>query len=278
VLIVGSVEFVLSLVGVAAGVIAIVIGVVGIGTGLAGSKNQIDTVKGVNAQIQETLAELRGEVETHYIGKFPDFMPNIVSVIESATKELTMFCDLPAYGVVSNPTSYIKYRNAIQDKVQDEAVEVRILHLDAPARRALLDAQFGDSWQSNTNVRSFLQRRGRDAKAVTKGEFLDLIETEQRNALEGLKLAPIGRGSETTETHAIMPMYFWIADSRRAVLVLTQFDRTAHEVAFLTTSENLIKAMCGIFNRYLAAARHEAAEHATGGSATGDGEVVEQRE
>jgi hypothetical protein len=297
VLIAGTVEFVLSLVGVAAGLVAVAIGVVGIWTGLIGSRAQITTVEGVNAELKKILSELQGELETHYIGKFPDFMPNIVDVIQGATKELTIFCDLPAYGVVSNPLWHIKYREALQLKLEDQAVKVRILHLDRPARRALLQAQFGDIWHSNPKVKAFLERYDRDVRVVTKEEFMDLVEGEQRKALDAYRIVRTRRDVTTTETNAIMPMYFWIADRHQAVFALTQFERGAHEVAFRTTSENLTKAMGGIYKRYLAEAQRASGLAASGaelvadgpaagdrqtvvaaGSAAGGGETVEQRE
>lgn len=289
-LIAGTVEFVLSIVGVAAGVVAILVGFVGIRSGLAGSKKQLETVNSVNEEIQKILAELRGELQTRYIGRFPDFIPSIVNVIRGATRELTIFCDLPAYGVVSNPPWYVQYRDAIQDKMQDHAVKVRILHLDAPARRAALEAQFGELWRSNMKAKAFLERFGEDVQSIAKDTFLDLIESEQSKALEAFQMVSAGRDIKVTEIHAIMPMYFWIADRNRAVFALTQFDRAAHEVAFLTTSENLIKAMGGIYKRYLAEAqdagkpahpgvsRRPAAELLAAGSAAGDGEAVKQRE
>lgn len=265
----------LSVLGVILGTVAIVVGLVGIvialmlgGDQIASmqrvheeqmdavtkvGQSQLNELEHVHAGLETTLDKVRGDVATHYIGQFPDIVEDIVRVIESADRQLTIFCDLPAYGVVSNPEWFAKYTEAIRDRVRDDRVDVCMVHLDKTARRAGLERQFYESWETickNPNVEGFIESRGRTIASLDKEGFIGLVEREQVDALNAFKQAAGTREMKAAETGAIMPMYFWIANGKRAVFALTQWERNAREVGFWTRSENLIKAMQGIYDRY----------------------------
>lgn len=246
----------LEALGFSLGLLALLVSIVAIPIALREGRKQIRALNGVRRRLEAAVGNLRGEVETHYIGKFPDFMPDIIDVLRGAEKDVTIFCDLPAYGVVSNPRCFQKYMRAIEERAED--VPVRMLHLNAQGREVNLRIQAGDEWSIDGSGVAFAQSAGATPD-IDRGEFLNLVEREQVKALARFKDADV----VTNETDLLMPLYFWIADQKRAVFALTQFDPEAHEAGFVTASPNLIAAMRGIFERYQAAGGASSAKSPT---------------
>jgi hypothetical protein len=65
-----SIDFWLALVGVVLGVIAIAIA-------LHEGNRQINKMEAVRGELDRAVVDVKGEVATHYIGNYPDFMPEI---------------------------------------------------------------------------------------------------------------------------------------------------------------------------------------------------------
>lgn len=261
----------LLLLGVSIGVIGFVIGVIGLlisaiaipyGAYLGGKQlKQLDMVRegldggivGLDAgigRLQEGIVELRGEIQTHHIGSFPKFLPEIVEILDRAERKITIFCDLPAYGVVSARERFPEYAELIERKASSKDFEVRLLHLDHTRRIESLESQFRGSWAElckEPSVSDFVQKSAEPLNGDDpKRSFLELVETRQEETLASFERA----GVKAVPTGLIMPLYFWIADRKSAVFALTEFSPRAHEVGFRTGSTNLIEAMTGIYNRY----------------------------
>lgn len=261
--------------GLTVGIVAIVVGFVGIVIAIWLARDQSEDLKQVHreqlAKVEEvgemelqmvrrvrndlnsTLGQLQGEIATRYVGRFPDFLGEIIDVIGKAEKELTIFCDLPAYGVVSTPKNFNRYMEAIEAKLRDDEIELHMVHLGKTARRAGLDIQFGSDWSETKKqkpVIAFVKACRRKIDSITQDQFFDLVELEQEKALERFIHAARGKRLDATQTEAIMPLYYWIADRKAAVFALSQFRRGIHEAGFRTRSENLIDAMLGIRERY----------------------------
>lgn len=231
------------------GILGLVVGVVAIPYGAHKGHQQIKQMREMRKGLEVAITDLKGEVETHYIDNFPDFIPQIVDLLGEATEEITIFCDMPAYGVVSDPHGFRQYARAIEDKAE-EGVVVRMLHLDGPGRGATRKIEFRDPWEKlsqEERVATFLDKsKVKLDGGDPKNGFLTLIETRQVNALKTFKEA----GVDADQTDLIMPLYFWIIDGKKAVFALTEFSEEAHEAGFWTRSEKLIGAMEGIFERY----------------------------
>lgn len=239
------------------GILGLLVGVVAIPYGAHKGRQQIRQMGEMRKGLELAITDLKGEVETHYLGDFPDFIPQIVEILGEATEEVKVFCDMPAYGVVSDPRGFRRYTRTIEDRTE-EGVVVRMLHLDGPGQAATREIEFSDPWEKlskEERVINFLDKsRVKLDGGDPKNDFLALVEKRQANALKSFEEA----GVDADQTDLIMPLYFWIVDGRKAVFALTEFSENAHEAGFWTRSEKLIRAMEGIFERYYDSRTEEA--------------------
>ena len=233
--------------------IAVAFGVVGVIVAVVEGRMHIKHLGQVRNELDNSLSELREEVETHYLGRFPELLGDIVELLKDAEESITIFCDLPAYGLVSAPQDFSGYLQAIESKAREPGCRVRMLHLSDGGRRASLEIQFFDWTTSlrNPNVARFGGQRW-GASDSDHESFIQLVRQEQVRVLKELDSA----GAVTLDTDQLMPLYFWIVDGKKAVFALTEFDADAHEVGFQTSSTRMIKALEGIFIRY-EHSRHE---------------------
>jgi hypothetical protein len=233
--------------------IAVIFGVLGVVVAIIEARRHIKHLEQVRTELDKSLSDLRGEVETHYIGRFPEFLGDIVALLNTATESITIFCDLPAYGVVSSPGAFQRYTQAIEALAANSEFEARMLHLNGKGRRASLAIQFVDWGTSlrNPNVAAF-RNHNWGASPSDHEAFIHLVEEEQERVLAEFESA----GVDALDTDQLMPLYFWIVDGKKAVFALTEFDADAHEVGFQTSSTRMIKALEGIFIRY-ERSRHE---------------------
>jgi hypothetical protein len=231
------------------GILGLLVGVFAIPYGAFKGGQQIRQMKEMRTDLEDAITDLKGEVETHYIGNFPEFIPKIVKILAEATETIMIFCDMPAYGVVSDPDGFQQYSKAIQDRAEDD-VSVRMLHLNGPGRAATRQIEFNDPWEKLSNEERVAAFRAKSKETSDgsdpKDAFLSLIEECQVETLGSFEEA----GVQADETDQIMPLYFWIVDREKAVFALTEFSEEAHEPGFWTRSEKMIRAMEGIFERY----------------------------
>jgi hypothetical protein len=239
------------------GVFGLLVGLLAIPGSIKGAQ-AIKEMREMREDLKSAITDLKGEVETHYIDNFPVFIPKIVQILGEAKKTITIFCDMPAYGVVSDPRGFRRYARVIQDKAEEKDIVVRMLHLNAPGRAATREIEFKDPWEKlgeEERVAAFIGKsRKKLDGADPKNDFLALIEERQVEALKSFKEA----GVDADETDLIMPLYFWIVDGEKAVFALTEFSEEAHEPGFRTRSEKMIGAMEGIFERYYGSRTEEA--------------------
>lgn len=196
-----------------------------------------DTI-GKLLELEEALRSdtrrLEHQLSTRQLGPAPDFIAQIVEMVSGARRRVTICCDFPAYGAVTDRDEYTRYLNALQNLKGD--VEVELLHLDENARRGI--------------ARDFYISDG--SKAVTKrfadeAEFQRLVAKENEQALEEQF-----QGANTFETSFIMPLFFWIVDDD-AVFSLRRLTKTGEddvEVGFKTRDPTLVSSLRDIFTRY----------------------------
>jgi hypothetical protein len=236
-----------------------------IGSKLEDSTHRVDQIHDELAGSTERLEE---QLSTRRIGRFPTFLPTIVKLLESAKHSVVVFCDTPAYGVLSEPDSFKNYARAIAD----QGDRVGLLCLDRHWRRRLAEDQIDkgasdwESWRSDhrDQIRAYLSSRGKPATCDTiqRDEFIRIL-------LEGAQhvLDDAFSSAEKFETPLVMPLYFWIVDGERAVFALAPLLQPDElEVGFRTDDRHLIKALEGIFKRYRSLDQTQEAESRAGSS------------
>lgn len=264
---------------------------------LTGAADQLSTVRrgvqDVTSALDAsatTLSAVEQGLSTRSLGSFPDYVPDIVTVIREAQVSIVVFADLPAYAVFSTPAYWHEYRELLHDRRlkstrPDAAFTVRIRCLSASQRRINHAGQFPPSlW--NTADEPLRQRMMAPPASVgvhTEDErhaFLDRVAAFRANH----PLPDDGDGPDSYErfferlewvhqqeeqflaAEAIdetMPLYFWIADDRVAVFALACFTAEAREVGFLTRDPGLIEALKGIFERYDPDSRRDSSSPST---------------
>src|SRR6185436_2212625 len=159
---------------------------------------------------------LRG-LSTHHIGQFPEYILPIASLVEEAKSEIVILCDFPAYGSFSAPHDFLRYRQALERKM-DEGKDVRITCLDAEARVQLSHEQFSagptwDKWKkrqiNHERLLAFFHSTESNASIaeLTVDQFAMLLEEQDARLLKQNLLV-----ANVKEIDGHIPLYFWLID------------------------------------------------------------------
>ncbi len=201
------------------------------------------------------LKEIRLSLSTQYIGQFPDYIPNVVSLIQSAKTEVLIAYGQVTFGIFSYREKWLEYRTILEQKLHEEKT-VDLLCLDERERRVHQIEQFAlatKSWEEKLNDPQFKERLDTFAKhyAPKQAEnidceiFLSLLERQQKKALEDDFITAI-----KTEVSSPFAMHFWIVDGSRAIFTVPNFAEGPTEFGFLTSDTRLIQALRSIHTRY----------------------------
>jgi len=216
----------------------------------------------------DRLEEVRQSLPTQHLSKFPDYLDDIVRHIESARKEVIIFCDYPAYGVFSNAEAFLKYTHVLEDRASRN-VRITLACLDEPLRHVKTEEEFSKSeewakWLAdpiNVDRAHHLLLRYRsqtDPGAVTRDEIVDLLGREDKRVL-----ADTFATAELSLLGTAVPLYFWLIDGSYAIFAIPSYHERALEHGFYTQEPRLIEGLLDIRDRYLATATG----HADGASA-----------
>jgi len=196
------------------------------------------------AQLQnEMMREIAGSMSTRYVGKFPDHLSEVISLINTAKKSLRILCDVPGYCHFSIPNEFLKYKAAIDNRAAT-GVKVEAAFLDKTHARHANKEQLG-TWNrvrtSDTYKRYIsLFRIPEDEQPKTAEAFLDHLGENYDTHLESFRMRPF-------EVHMVrrsnLPMYFWIVDDRLAVFSFPSLSVQPPEVAFKTSDRDLLNIM-----------------------------------
>lgn len=203
-----------------------------------------------------TLEQTQRSLSTRYIGEFPDYIPEIVDLIENARKEVLIFCDFPAYGHFSNHATWLNYRHAIELKSLNQ-VRLSLMCLTEGGRYKLNHEQFSkaeqgwEEWKREQKVRdqihSLLQSHkcAKTIDEISREEFVNLLEETNKQMLNGA----LAR-AETLEVDGYMPLYFWLVDKKEAIFAIPSFSGEHTEYGFSTSDPKLISAFVEMRERY----------------------------
>lgn len=204
------------------------------------------------------LRHVRKSISTHYLGEFPEFLPNIREIVESARHDLVIACDFPGYGDFSDPDNALKYLQALRVRQSDKKLRIEFTCLDERRRDEYMRSQFPSSewsnWKENeqqrAQVEEFLRLNGRSKeRPQTLGELFAIMTEVDRDTLRQTFL------NNEIQTSQHMPIYFWVADCRRAVFSIATPTEKGVEHAFLTSDHSLIKAVLELRVRYVPPSR-----------------------
>jgi len=183
----------------------------------------------------------RDSLSTRSVGQFPNFLTDIVQVLERARSEIVILCDFPAYGRFSNADTWRAYSEAILSKSASD-VRVSCVFLTPEARLDFSRKQFPEAAQSDLrwkqqlvarpfrdNLFSFLKRHNREVEIATISfeTFLEILEIDDK-----LALRTTFRDAEIIVTADSMPLYFWIADRRMGVFSFPTYTGSKTEFGF----------------------------------------------
>lgn len=237
----------------------------------------------------DRLQTISRRMSTQYEGEFPRFLPRITELISEADKELTIFCDFPAYGALSGGKDFREYKEAIERKKGKMKEKLRFVYLEAKERKGVLDRQFNaddteergwNDWKKELGkkelLESFFKEHGpEDVKGLIERYPPELSEGERipediskesilashisfKAFKECFDLYNVQVLDETfggdvarKETPHRMPIYFWICDDRKAVFTLLGgLSGREKEFGFYTTDYRFIAAFKSLFHSY----------------------------
>jgi hypothetical protein len=216
--------------------------------------------------VVDRLDTVAHALPTRALGAWPSYLDDLAKMIDRTETELTILCDYPAYGIISNPEGYRKYRRAIETRLVAGA-NVRAIFLDRKKRATINDEFFPheQDWDEayRKGVDAFMKRE-RDPNAavlepVTLSDLIEQLDACDDAMLQSLDSAALlgrnHRGVQVLlrrETSSLMPLYFWMRDGSEAVFAIALLAEGKHkEIAFVTSDPNLIAALKGTFDRYL---------------------------
>lgn len=203
------------------------------------------------------LDEVRRSLSTRYIGQFPEYVPEIVSLLRRAKRQIVIFCDFPSYASYTDPDTWLDYKQTLERKIQQEEVKVAITFLNQSRRSRAVQEQFFDGcqdwngWKSEpTNIKRlqrFLSTRSQapSIARLTKEDFMSLVEEfDQRTLRETFA------GAELWQIDSYIPLFFWLVDGMTAVFAIPGSVERAVEYGFSTTDQKLISAFVDMRQHY----------------------------
>jgi hypothetical protein len=102
-----------------------------------------DAVAAAGSQTED-LKRIKDSLTTRYLGRFPDFVPDIVALLkQKISKSIVIVCDYPAYCYFSEPEQWKEYKSVIMSEASRDTISVDLTCVGAVTRRELLLQQFG---------------------------------------------------------------------------------------------------------------------------------------
>lgn len=205
----------------------------------------------------KTLHDVQDSLSTRFIGQFPEFFPEIVTLLKSAKREIVIFCDLPAYASFSDPHTFLDYQQTLERKIKDEEVRTTLTCLGPAFRQnAIVEQFFGNGvewneWKNHLEHKKSLRRflalhkRTTPIDELAKEEFLKILEAIGNRTIEDT-LA----GAEVRQIDTYIPLYFWLIDGMDAVFSIPSSDEITLEYGFATTDQKLISALVEMRDQY----------------------------
>lgn len=197
------------------------------------------------------------KLTTKPIGFFPEFIPQINDCLQEANGKIYIASDVPAYGIFSNPSEFIRYEHIIKDK-EINGIEINIITLSRNQADWIYEHQFLDRYDSlndalssdpvfYTNFKKF-----QNGRQLTIKDFDDLKEEllDEDNELFNRYKTP-----KKWRIDVPMPIQCWVIKNKegrrsKAIFTIRIWEVTHLEQAFETEDEILIDALISVWNVY----------------------------
>lgn len=251
--------FTVEMVGLILSVIGLIVALIALIVGFWHVYEIRDQVKELKKQTEQAQAHtksldiLRRELPTRYIGQFPDYLQQIIDLMNRAEKEIVIFCDFPAYGSYSSPKRFVKYRQKLEDKLADN-VPIQLTCLNTAGRMKVTRKQFSrqpwDEWikdpKNDEQLKWFLKHHDK-SNELAEDEFISLLEEDDAGMLKIMR----GSGAQVCEVNRDIPLYYWLVDNQEAIFAIIVLSERAIEYGFRTTDQQLINALSEMRQQYL---------------------------
>ena len=200
-------------------------------------------------QVTEVLVDLSKRLSTRSLGRFPDFYPDINSLLATATSEIHIACDFVTYAIFSAPNEHERYVDTLVAKSK-AGVSTKIAVLGPNARKELLHRQIGstgEQWQLlldnpefATRLSYFCRRQHCKVDSITSFEAeVEKLQGEMGDVLKNLANISVHQHLDH------MPLHVWIVDRERAVFAIPRlsFGQYASEHGFDTRDASLVRTL-----------------------------------
>lgn len=202
------------------------------------------------------LKSIHDSLSTRYIGRFPSYLHDILKILETAKKEITIVCDVPSFGAFSDPNSWLEYRHILDKKIA-EGVDVSLIVLNKEKRRTIYHEQFGNlktNWEEwvDASITNLLKKpvfkkfkTEEEVKKISWDTFINLMIEHDDKTLNSY----FDGAKNISELSADLAMYFWAVDSDCAVFAIPKFSvsgQTFVTSAFITSDHRLINSLLAL--------------------------------
>jgi len=207
---------------------------------LGGMANEVDLIK--------------AGISTKFITEFPDYMPEITSLISRAKRNIFITHVLQTKSTFTDYNAWLNYKQAVEQALRPgRDLKIRAVFSSEPRQREFLEAQFAtkkqdwDSWRSDEafqfKLKTFIQHFGDKESGeynennISYEQFMSIFAKANRTAKTELF-----RGAEVFEIDFCPQIYSWIIDDGAQAIFVIPVLRpvfTAH--AFSTTDPSFTK-------------------------------------
>ena len=215
--------------------------IVGLGLTVLGLALNLYALRSTRQQA-DALGVITASVSTRFIGRFPEFVPDIARLIDSAKESVSILVDLPAYGLTSNIEGWHEMEEALRRQSRSGKRVSITLYTEAERRRILEDQSNHRPFLENPEVRQALGRILKledDARSVEELDESDVI----RLCLARHKNVVRESFSHVTSTKEKLPIYCWVVDQREAIFAIPIFAGDSTEYGFRTSDGQLVAAL-----------------------------------
>jgi hypothetical protein len=212
------------------------------------------------------LGDICQTLSTKYLNAFPQYVPKIAELIDTAQHDLAILCTQPAHAVFSNNQGWWEMKQALERAVRRD-VKIDCIFGTPESRRELIAAQFADALHDETSWRAWRddpenQKRLRvflDCFAIPQNPadvdrelFQEMFE---QATLEDLNTTFRSPHVSVGEIDSHMPLFLWIADGRTAVFATSSLVPVFVSQAFWTPDQILVDAFMATFREFTQRAR-----------------------